>query len=161
MLIDAQNILAGSYNGATGTWTGKSVGTTAGVYEGTNVIDLKATNTLKDIGSGREVYLVIGIVEAVVAASTDGTVTYTLGSDATTTINGGTVHWTSAAQSEAAQVAGYVVGIVALPRGKTYERYLGITTTIATQTHSAGTYFAFLTTDPEVLAYYSKNYTIS
>lgn len=160
MIIDAQNILAGSYNGATGVWTGKSVGTTAAAYEGTNVIDLRATNTLKDIGTGKEIYLVIGIVEAAAAAGTDGTVTWKLGSDATTTIDGGTVHWTSAAISEAAQVAGYTVAIVALPRGKTYERYLGITTTIATQTYSAGTYFAFLTMDPEVISLYSKGYTI-
>ena len=162
MLIDAQNIMAGSYNGVTGAWTGRTFGTTAGAYEATNVIDTSAFNTLKDLGTGGDLYLVIQVIEAAVAAGTDGTVTFKLMSDATTTMVGGTEHWTSAALSEATlATAGYVVAKVELPRSKTYERYLGVTTTIATQTYSAGTYIAFLTTDPEVLASYAKNYTIS
>lgn len=162
MILDAQNFLAGSYNAATGVWTGKSYGTTAGAYEGTNVYDTGATNTLKDLGTGGDLYLVIQTVEAAVAAGTDGTVTFRLMSDATTTMVGGTEHWVSSALSEATlATAGYVVCKIELPRGKTYERYIGVTTTIATQTFSAGTYVAFLTTDPEVLASYAKNYTIS
>jgi len=161
MIIDAQNLLAGSYAGSTATWTGATVGTTAAAtVSGTNVVNLTSTNVLKDMGSGKTFFAVIIVTEAVTSAGACN-VTFKLVSDSTTNLTTSpTTHWTSGAIAKATLVAGYTQ-VVALPRQKTYEQYLGVTTTPDTTDTTAGKYVCFLTQDPEVLAQYAKNYTIS
>lgn len=160
MIIDAQNVLAGSY--ASGTWTGASVGTTAATaVVGTNVLDTTSTNTLKDLGSGNGLYLVVQVVTQV-TSSAGCNITFKLASDSTTNLaTSPTTHWTSGAIAKATLAPGYIVGVFELPRGKTYERYLGMLTTPDTTDATGGTYIAFLTSNPEVYSTYAKNYTIS
>jgi hypothetical protein len=161
MILDKNHILAGSYAGSTGTWTGQSYSTFATAAteaEGANVYDTQGTNTLKDLGSGEDMYLMILVTTSITSGGA-ANVTFKLGSDATTTIAGGTVHWTSGAIAKATLVAGWNK-IVCLPREKTYERYLGITITPDTSNLTAGAIVAVLAKDPAVLADYAKAYTI-
>lgn len=121
-----------------------------------DVIDLGSTTS--DIGNGETMYLVIktGATEIITAGSA-GTIKFQLASDAQAAIatNGtATVHFdtgtfvTDDANANSAQLnAGATIAMVALPLG-TYERYLGILCTIATETVTAGTIDAFLTKDP-------------
>jgi hypothetical protein len=163
-LIDAQNVFSGSYAGSTGTWTGQSYSTfaTAGSdFASTNVIDLTSTNTLKDMGAGQDVYLVLLVTTAIAASGGAANVTFKLASDSTTNLaTSPTTHWTSGAIAKGTLVAGYQK-VVCLPREKTYERYLGLLITPDTNNLTGGAIVAFLTTTPDVPAYYAKNYTIS
>lgn len=118
-----------------------------------NVIDLGASNTLKDLGAGEPIYLVI-VVETTTASAGSTTVDFTLESDSTADLaTSATVHWTLSGVAKATLVAGYRVAAVALPLGD-YERYLGVRYTVNTANFSAGAFSAFLTRQPQ--AY--KNY---
>lgn len=115
----------------------------------TNVMDLGATPTLRDLGSGTPVYLVIQ-VDAAATATGAATVTFSLESDSTADLaTSATVHITTAAIGKATLVAGYQVLIQALPLERTYERYLGVRYTVATGPLTGGTFSAFLTLDPQ------------
>jgi len=110
-----------------------------------DVIDLGATPTLKDIGNGEPLYLVVQVDTAIVGSSS--TWQLQLCSDSTAnlaTIK--TVHLDTGAIAEASLVAGYTK-IYALPAEATYERYLGLWHTVATGNLSAGKINAFLTHD--------------
>lgn len=126
----------------------------------TNVVDLGATNTLKDMGNGTPVYLVISTNTAATAAGA-ATVTFALESDSTANLaTSPTIHFTTAALALAAyQTAGTTVVCVALPWEKTYERYLGVRFTVATGPLTAGAFDAFLTLDPQRFVAYANNYT--
>jgi hypothetical protein len=118
-----------------------------------DVIDLGAG--VVDIGLGEDMWLVIQVTTAIVAAGA-GTIKFDLVSDALATLGAGvlancTVHLSTAAlvtaaSTPAGQTAGSVLMAARLPAG-TYERYLGILCTIASQTVSAGAINAFLTKD--------------
>ena len=127
----------------------------------TNVIDLGATNTLKDIGLGEPVYLVILTNTTCTDSGSDATVTFSLESDSTANLaTSATVHWTTAALAFATYAtAGTVVAAVALPVGKTYERYLGVRYTVASGPLTAGAFDAFLVKDLQQFSAYAKNYT--
>jgi hypothetical protein len=124
----------------------------------TNVIDLGATNTLKDIGAGVPLYLVIQIGVAWAAA---GTVTFSLESDSTVDLaTSATVHWVSADIAKSVLVAGYRVVAIALPIEKTYERYLGVRYNVTTS-ETAGTVDAFLVSDVNAWSAYADNFAIA
>lgn len=111
-----------------------------------DVIDLGATPTLKDIGNGEPLYLVIQVSTAVVGSSS--TVQWQLSSDSTANLaTSKTVHIDTGAIAEATLVAGYTI-IQALPIAALYERYLGIWQTVATGNLSAGNLNIFLTQHP-------------
>lgn len=114
----------------------------------TNVIDLGATPTLRDIGNGQPLYLVVITQTAATDDSSDATLTVTLESDSTENLaTSATVHFTTGALAFAAfSPAGTVLAAVALPLGN-YERYLGVRYTVASGPLTAGKFDAFLTTD--------------
>ena len=123
----------------------------------TNVIDLGATNTLKDIGSGQGVYLVVQ-VDAAATAAGSATVTFTLESDSTENLaTSPTVHVTTTAIGKAALTAGSTQLVIALPVGS-YERYLGVRFTVGTGPLTAGSFSAFLTDDVQTWRPYARNY---
>lgn len=110
-----------------------------------DVIDLGATPTLRDIGNGEPLYLVIQVDTAIVG--TTSTVQWQLASDSTADLaTSKTVHLDTGAIAEATLVAGYTIAI-ALPIAATYERYLGIWQTVGTNELSAGKVNIFLTRD--------------
>lgn len=113
-----------------------------------NVVDLTVA---RDIGTGRQMYLVIQVDTAVTSAGS-ATVSFQLVSDGVTTpaANGTeTLHWASAAIPKATLVAGYVAAIVPLPlENPAYERYLGIQQNVGTAALTAGKINAFVVADP-------------
>jgi len=126
----------------------------------TNVIDLAATNTLKDIGAGQPLYLVFKVTTVLDSAGEAATLTLTLESDDNTSLSSATTHWTSEAIAEATLVAGYT-RVIALPVEKTYQRYLGVRYNAGTEDFTSGNVTAFLTTQPEAERLYVDNITIS
>lgn len=112
----------------------------------TDVIDLGATPTLRNLGGGPEnLWLVIG-VDTTATAVGAATVTFSLESDSTADLaTSATVHYTSAVIPKATLVAGYSFA-VPIPSGQ-YERYLGVRATVATGPLTAGKFNAFLTND--------------
>lgn len=119
-----------------------------------DVVDLGASPTLKDIGNGEPLYLVIKVDTAIEGASS--TSTFKLVSDSTSNLTTSpTTHWASGALAPATLIAGYTVACIALPISMTYERYLGITVTVATANTTAGKVNAFMTTTPPAWAAYS------
>ena len=152
-MIDKQNVFS-SLAGDTVTATAISE----------HVIDLSASgnlngNTLRDIGTGQPLWLVILVKDTTVSGGST-TCVFTLESDSTADLaTSATVHWTSAAIAKATLVAGYVVAKVALPAEATYERYLGLRYTVAVADFSAGSFTAFLTAEPENYTAYQDNRT--
>lgn len=118
-----------------------------------DVIDLGAAPY--DLGDGANIWMVCQVDTAFVAAGA-GTIQFFVVSDALTTLGGGTVagstlHFATgalvtAASTPVGQRAGDTLFAIALPYG-TYERYLGVLCTIATQTVSAGKVNIFITED--------------
>lgn len=131
----------------------------------TNVVDLFAgtasgavNNTLRDIGTGEDVYLVVSVDVAATAAGA-ATVTVTLESDSTADLaTSATVHASSKAFALAEMTAGARLMAIKLPAGS-YERYLGVRFTVATGPLTAGAFSAFLTTDAQAYRAYARNYT--
>lgn len=110
-----------------------------------DVVDLGAAPTLKGIGNGEPLYLVIQVDTTFVGATS--TTTFELSSDSTADLaTSRTVHVSTGAIAVATLVAGYTLAI-ALPIGATYERYLGLWETVATANVTAGKINAFLTHD--------------
>jgi hypothetical protein len=131
-----------------------------------NVIDLNPNggpNTLKDLGAGKPLYLVIITKTACTDSGSDATVAFSLESDSTADLaTSATVHWTSGAIAFAAfSPAGTRVAAVALPISKTYERYLGVRYTVASGPLTAGAFDAFLVSDVQSWAAYADNITIN
>lgn len=116
----------------------------------TNVIDLGPVtdNTLRDIGNGEEIYLVVTTNTACTDGGSDATLTVSLESDSVEALNSSaTVHYTTGALAFAAfKDAGSVLAMVRLPAGS-YERYLGVRYTVASGPLTAGAFDAFLTKD--------------
>jgi len=127
----------------------------------TNVIDLGATNTLKDIGVGEDVWLVVLTQTAATDSGSDATLAVTLESDSTANLaTSATVHYSTGALAFAAfSPAGAVLAAVRLPSGS-YERYLGVRYTVASGPLTAGKFDAFLTKDVQKWQAYADAVTI-
>lgn len=118
-----------------------------------DVIDLGATPTLRDIGNGEPLYLVIQVDTTFVGATS--TTTFELSSDSTANLaTSRTVHASTGAIPVATLVAGYTK-VIALPTEVTYERYLGLWETVATADVTAGKINAFLTRNAAKWAAYA------
>ena len=127
----------------------------------TNVIDLGATNTLKDVGVGEDVWLVVLTQTAATDSGSDATLTVTLESDSTANLaTSATVHYSTGALAFAAfSPAGTVLAAVRLPSGS-YERYLGVRYTVASGPLTDGKFDAFLTKDVQKWRAYADAVTI-
>lgn len=125
----------------------------------TNVMDLGATNALKDLGAGEPVYLVVQTVVAATDVGSDATLTITLESDSTADLaTSATVHYSTGALAFAAfSPAGTTLVAIRLPAGS-YERYLGVRYTVASGPLTAGQFDAFLTKDYGKFLSYANNY---
>ena len=122
-----------------------------------DVIDLGAL-TLRNLGDGEPMYLVIQIDTAVVG--TTSTVQWQLVSDSAAALTTSkTVHLDTGAIPEATLVAGYTK-VYALPNEATYERYLGIWQTVAVNNLSAGKVNMFLTHDVAKWAAYDAPFQL-
>lgn len=109
-----------------------------------DVIDLGSTPTLKDIGNGEPLYLVIQVSEAFTGA---GNVTVDLCSDSTANLaTSKTTHLSTSAIAYGTWTAGYTK-VYALPIEATYERYLGLWETTSGNL-TGGKINAFLTQNP-------------
>lgn len=114
-----------------------------------DVIDLGATPTLRDIGAGEPLYLVIQVDTAFSDAADAGTATiqFDLVSDSAAALTTSkTTHVSTGAMAIASLVAGFTK-VFALPIEATYERYLGLWETVGTTNLDAGKINAFLTHD--------------
>lgn len=114
-----------------------------------DVIDLGETPTLKDIGVGEPIYLVIQVDTTFSDAADAGTATvqFQLCSDSTSNLaTSKTVHIDTGAIPIASLVKGYTLAY-GLPLTNTYERYLGIWETVGTTNLDAGKVNIFLTKD--------------
>jgi hypothetical protein len=110
-----------------------------------DVIDLGANPTLRDLGAGEPIYLVIQVDTTFVGATS--TTKFELASDSTANLaTSKTVHLATPDIPVATLVAGYQLAY-ALPLGATYERYLGLWQTVGTANVTAGKINAFLTRD--------------
>lgn len=119
-----------------------------------DVVDLGATPTLRDIGAGEPLYLVLQVDTTFVGATS--TTTFDLVSDSVAALTTSkTTHLSTGAIPVATLVAGYTM-IFPLPMGVTYERYLGLWETVATANVTAGKINAFLTHDPAKWAAYDN-----
>lgn len=133
-----------------------SVASTATTVLIGDVIDLGPVSS--DIGNGEPIYVCIqtGATEIITGGST-GSMYIQVASDAQAALSTttATIHLTTstfvtddAATNSDALNAGGTLLFAALPIG-TYERYLGLLLTVASQTITAGTINAFLTKDPK------------
>jgi hypothetical protein len=120
-----------------------ALNTTNAIAPNTDVIDLGATPTLRDIGGGEPVYLVIQ-VDTVFGGA--GNVTFDLVSDSTANLaTSKTTHLTTGAIAFGSYTAGRTF-IYPLPGEVTYERYLGLWQT-ASGNLTSGKINAFLAKD--------------
>ena len=124
---------------------GTLIGTAAATAILGDVIDTGAAPTTKDLGHTDDLYLVIKITTAVLAAGGAANVTFKLVSDSTSNLaTSPTTHWTSGAIAKGTLVVGYEVCAIRLPHGN-YERYVGVTYTPDTNDTTAGAADAYLT----------------
>ncbi len=105
----------------------------------TNVIDARhIDNTLKDLGTGKSVYLEITCSETFVSTGSS-TLVVTLESDSVSTIDTSpTVHITTVAIPKATLVSGMQPIQIQLPHEATYERYLAVRYTVGVLNFTAG-----------------------
>ncbi len=128
-----------------------------------NVADLGPVtdNTLRDIGTGEDVYLVITTAVTCTDAGSDSTVDFSLESDSVVGLSSSTVHFSTGALARARySEAGTVVLAMRLPAGD-YERYLGVRYTVAGGNLSAGAFNAFLTKDAHIYKAYADRLVIN
>lgn len=119
------------------------------------------TNTVRDIGNGETVYLVVRTLTAATDVGSDATLAVTLESDSTVDLaTSPTVHFSTGALAFAAfSPAGTEIARIALPGGN-YERYLGVRFTVANGPLTAGTFDAFLVKDAQSYRSYAVGSTI-
>lgn len=117
----------------------------AGTYLLTNQIDM---DNVRDVGAGRQAYLVIQIDTAI--SGTSSTINFRLRSDSTAAIHAttSTAHVETGAIAEAVLVAGHQISIALPAEGNTYEQFLGVQAIIGTATITVGTCSCFITFDP-------------
>lgn len=129
----------------------------------TNVIDLGPVtdNTLRDIGTGEPLYLIVSTAVAATDSGSDATLAVSLESDSTADLaTSATVHYTTGALAFAAfSPAGTTLVAIPIPSGL-YERYLGVRYTVASGPLTAGQFDAFLTHDIQRYRAYADRQTI-
>lgn len=121
----------------------------AGTYLIGNVMD---ASVARDLGNGRQIYLVISVDTAVTSAGA-ATVQFLLVSDAQAALatdGSATQHYASFAIPKATLVAGYQLVAALPPESPAYERYLGVLQVTGTAALTAGKVNAYLTLDPPV-----------
>lgn len=129
----------------------------AGVYLIGSQID---TNTVRDLGNGKALYLCIDVKVGITVASSTGTVQFALASDDSDSIStsASTVHYLTAtfATSTTAIAAGTRLFCCQIPQdgAKPYKQFLGILQLTGTTAINAGSVNVFLTTDPGSQRYY-------
>lgn len=130
----------------------------------TNVIDLGPVtdNTLRDIGQGDDMWLIVVTAVTATDSGSDATLTITLESDSTANLaTSATVHYSTAALAFASfATAGTVLVATRLPSGN-YEQYLGVRYTVASGPLTSGAFDAFLTDDPQLWRTYAKRWSIA
>lgn len=130
----------------------------------TNVIDLGPVtdNTLRNIGVGNPVWLIVKTNTTATDTSSDATLTITLESDSTADLaTSATVHYSTGAIAFANfATAGTVLVAVMLP-SSLYEQYLGIRYTVASGPLTAGAFDAFLVKDADLYRAYAKRWSIA
>lgn len=137
MILDERNEFADA---------GSLIGTAAAETILGDVIDLGATPTLRNLGDGEPISLVIQIDTSVAATGGAANLTFKLKSDSAADLaTSATTHWSSGAIAKGTLVAGYQLAVV-LPHGN-YERYLGVTITPDTNDTTTGKANAFLAKD--------------
>tara|TARA_R110002051_G_scaffold316496_1_gene396169 strand:+ start:2787 stop:3227 length:441 start_codon:yes stop_codon:yes gene_type:complete len=125
---------------------GEDISQSTGTYLSTNQIDM---DSVRDVGQGRQVYLVIQIDTAVSGSSS--TVNFRLRSDSTAAVHAttSTAHLETGAIAEAVLIVGHQITLALPNEGNAYEQFLGLQAIVGTATTTAGTYSAFLTFDPQ------------
>lgn len=103
--------------------------------------DVHDAKDVRDLGAGRELYLLIVVDEDVTAAGA-ATVTFTLETDDAAAFPSPAVLFTTPAIGKATLVKGYEVAKVALPVGAAYERFLSVNYTVGTGPLTAGKFTA-------------------
>lgn len=128
----------------------------------TNVYDLFPigngvnSNTVRDIGVGEDVYLVVQVDSTATAAGA-ATVQVTLESSAAAGMTSPTVHFASAVYALADLTGGRTLLAIKLPAGS-YQRYIGVRYTVATGPLTAGAFSAFFAKDIQAFRAYVKGY---
>lgn len=118
-----------------------------------DVVDLGAPpsgTVFRDIGNGKQLYLVISVDTAVTSAGA-ATVSFELSSDAQAAIAvdaSETIHFATVAIPKATLVAGYQLVIPIPWESPLYERYLGIVQNVGVAALTAGKINAFITANP-------------
>lgn len=128
-----------------------------------DVVDRGSAPTLKDLGNGQPVYLVMRVTTAFSDAADAGTATvqFQLCSDSTANLaTSKTIHIDTGAIAIASLVAGYTK-CYALPSEATYERYLGIWQTVGTTNLDAGAMEIFLSPIPVGNPSYPDSLTVA
>lgn len=132
----------------------------------TNVVDLAplgngvGTNTVRDIGAGEDLYLIVRTLTAATDVGSDATLTVTFESSATENLNSSTVHFSTVALAFAAfSPAGTELVRIALPGGN-YQRYIGVRYTVANGPLTGGTFDAFIVKDAQSYRPYAVGSTI-
>ena len=114
-----------------------------------DVIDLGASPTLRNLGAGQPIYLV-GHVGTTFTAAGAATLDSILDSDSTADLaTSATTHITIPQIAVATLVSGYSIIKQALPIEETYERFLGMRNTVGTGPFTAGKLTFSLTDRPE------------
>ena len=113
----------------------------------TDVIDLGASPTLRNLAGGPDNLWLVVSVDTAFTAGGAATLTLSLDSDSTADLaTSATAHFVSPAIAVATLVAGYVAAVVPVPSGQ-YERYLGLRMTVATGPMLTGKLNAFFVND--------------
>ena len=130
----------------------------------TNVYDTNTNNspnTVKDLGAGEPLYLIVQTQTTCTDVGSDATLTVSLESDSTADLaTSPTVHFSTGALAFASfATAGTRLCAVRLPDGA-YERYLGVRYTVSNGPLTAGKFNAFLVKDVQSLTNYASGFTI-
>jgi len=132
----------------------------------TNVVDLAplgngvGTNTVRDIGAGEDLYLIVRTLAAATDVGSDATLTVTFESSNAEALSASTVHFSTGALAFATfSPAGTELARFKLPGGN-YLRYLGVRYTVANGPLTGGTFDAFLVKDAQALRSYAVGSTI-
>lgn len=129
----------------------------ANVYDLFPVGNAVNSNTVRDIGVGEDVYLVVQVDAAATAAGA-ATVTVTLESSSTADLaTAPTVHFSSAVYALASLTASKTLMAFKLP-ADAYKRYVGVRYTVATGPLTGGSFSAFFAKDIQAFRSYVKGY---
>ena len=152
---DAVNmLLAGTFDGA--TVTGQSL--TGGSADSTNVIDLQATPTLRDMGI-KPMYIRLVVTTAFTAGGGFTSLDVAVRTDSTTNLD--TSETTHATRN--ILLAALTLGaefFIVLPPGQTYERYLGLEFTTNGAAPGAGAIAAALVPSIDSRQYFADGSNI-